>query len=59
MKYDLDKSQTGELVSAYTQNVSMKKDYYFAVCRYNVEFAGLIAKIGLSLSEYNSYFNKK
>ena len=59
MKYDLDKSQTSELVSAYTQNVSMKKDYYFAVCRYNVEFAGLIAKIGLSLSDYNSYFNKK
>ena len=59
MKYDLDKSQTSELVSAYTQNVSMKKDYYFAVCRYNVEFAGLIAKIGLSLSEFNSYFNKK
>ena len=59
MKYDLDKSQTSELVSAYTQNVSMKKDYYFAVCRYNVEFAGLIAKMGLSLGEYNSYFNKK
>jgi len=56
MKYDLDKSQTGELVSAYTQNVSMKKDYYFAVCRYNVEFAGLVAKMGLSLGEYNSYF---
>ena len=56
MKYDLDKSQTSELVSAYTQNVTMKKDYYFAVCRYNVEFAGLIAKMGLSLQEYNSYF---
>ena len=56
MKYDLDKSQTGDLVSAYTQNVTMKKDYYFAVCRYNVEFAGLIAKMGLSLQEYNSYF---
>ncbi len=59
MKYDLDKSQTSELVSAYTQNVTMKKDYYFAVCRYNVEFAGLIAKIGLPLKEYNSYFNGK
>ena len=56
MKYDLDKSQTGDLVSAYTQNVTMQKDYYFAVCRYNVEFAGLIAKMGLSLQEYNSYF---
>ncbi len=56
MKYDLDKSQTGELVSAYTQNVSMQKDYYFAVCRYNVEFAGLVAKMGLSLSAYKTYF---
>ena len=58
MKYDLDKSQTGTLVSAYTQNITMQKDYYFAVCRYNVEFAGLVAKMGLSIREYNSYFNK-
>lgn len=58
MKYDLDKSQTGALVSAYTQNITMQKDYYFAVCRYNVEFAGLVAKMGLSIREYNSYFNK-
>ena len=58
MKYDLDKSQTGVLVSAYTQNITMQKDYYFAVCRYNVEFAGLVAKMGLSIREYNSYFNK-
>lgn len=58
MKYDLDKSQTSALVSAYTQNITMQKDYYFAVCRYNVEFAGLVAKMGLSIREYNSYFNK-
>ena len=58
MKYDLDKSQTGALVSAYTQNITMQKDYYFAVCRYNVEFAGLVAKMGLSIREYKSYFNK-
>ena len=56
MKYDLDKSQTSALVSAYTQNVTMQKDYYFAVCRYNVEFAGLVAKMGLSLSDYKTYF---
>jgi outer membrane protein TolC len=56
MKYDLDKSQTSALVSAYTQNISMQKDYYFAVCRYNVEFAGLVAKMGLSLSDYKTYF---
>ena len=56
MKYDLDKSQTSALVSAYTQNVTMQKDYYFAVCRYNVEFAGLVAKMGLSIQQYNSYF---
>ena len=56
MKYDLDKSQTSALVSAYTQNITMQKDYYFAVCRYNVEFAGLVAKMGLSLSDYKTYF---
>ena len=44
------------IVSAYTQNVTMQKDYYFAVCRYNVEFAGLVAKMGLSIQQYNSYF---
>ena len=55
-EYDLDKSQTSALVSAYTQNISMQKDYYFAVCRYNVEFAGLVAKMGLSIQKYNSYF---
>lgn len=52
MQYDLDKSKTGDLVSAYTQNVTMQKDYYFAVCKYNVEFAQLIAKMGMSLKDY-------
>lgn len=53
MKYDLDKSQTGALVSAYTQNVGLQKDYYFAVCKYNIEFAELVAKIGMSIRDYN------
>jgi len=57
MQYDLDKSKTGDLVSAYTQNVSMKKDYYFAVCKYNVEFAQLIFTMGYSLKEFHSVFN--
>lgn len=59
MKYDLDKSNTGALVSAYTQNVTMQKDYYFAVCKYNIEFAQLIAKIGWSLKDFNSIYMKK
>ncbi|MCQ2122330.1 MAG: TolC family protein [Fibrobacter sp.] len=59
MQYDLDKSKTGDLVSAYTQNVNLQKDYYFAVCQYNVEFAGLISKMGWSLQEFHSiYMNK-
>lgn len=59
MQYDLDKSKTGDLVSAYTQNVTMKKDYYFAVCKYNIEFAQLISKIGWSLKDFHSlYMNK-
>ena len=34
----------------------MQKDYYFAVCSYNVEFAQLIAKIGLSLKEFRTVY---
>lgn len=59
MKYDLDKSQTGALVSAYTQNVTMQKDYYFAVCKYNVEFAQLISRMGMSLKEFHSDYMKQ
>ena len=59
MQYDLDKSKTGDLVSAYTQNVSLQKDYYFAVCKYNVEFADLIAKMGMSLAEFHNEFMEK
>ena len=56
MQYDLDKSKTGELVSAYTQNVTLQKDYLFAVCKYNVEVAELIARMGLSLKDYQARF---
>ena len=56
MQYDLDKSKTSELVSAYTQNVMMLKDYYFAVCAYNVEFAQLIAKMGMSLKDFHTIY---
>mgnify|MGYP003418339540 FL=1 len=58
MQYDLDKSKTGDLVNAYTQNVTMQKDYYFAVCKYNVEFAELISRMGMSLREFRGEFNK-
>ncbi len=57
MQYDLDKSKTGELVSAYTQNVNLKKEYYFAVCKYNVEFAELISKMGMSLNAFRMKYN--
>ena len=56
MQYDLDKSKTGDLVSAYTQNITMQKDYYFAVCSYNVEFAQLIAKMGMSLKDFHTIY---
>ena len=56
MQYDLDKSKTGDLVSAYTQNITMQKDYYFAVCKYNVEFAQLISKMGMSLKEFHTIY---
>ena len=56
MQYDLDKSKTGDLVSSYTQNITMQKDYYFAVCSYNVEFAQLIAKMGMSLKDFHTIY---
>ncbi len=56
MQYDLDKSKTGDLVSAYTQNVNLQKDSLFAVCKYNVEFAELISRMGMSLSEFHAKF---
>ena len=59
MQYDLDKSKTGDLVSAYTQNVSLQKDYYFAVCKYNIEFASLISKMGMSLADFHKEFMEK
>ena len=59
MQYDLDKSKTGDLVSAYTQNVSLQKDYYFAVCKYNIEFAALISKMGMSLADFHREFMEK
>ena len=56
MQYDLDKSKTGDLVSAYTQNVTLQKEYLFAVCKYNVEFAELIARMGWSLKDFQNKF---
>ena len=56
MQYDLDKSKVGDLVSAYTQNVTLQKDYLFAVCKYNVEFAELIARMGWTLKDYQNKF---
>ncbi|MBP5248213.1 MAG: TolC family protein [Fibrobacter sp.] len=53
MKYDLDPSNTGDLVSAYTDNLQLQKSYYYAVCKYNIAFAELISKMGLSLAEYH------
>lgn len=56
MKYDLDPSNTSDLVSAYTDNLQLQKSYYYAVCKYNIAFAELIRRMGLSLSEYHQLF---
>ena len=53
MKYDLDPSNTSELVSAYKDNLMLQKSYYYAVCKYNIAFAELISRMGFSLSEYH------
>lgn len=54
IQYDLDPSDTGPLVSAYKQNLELQKDYYSAVCKYNIAFAELLSRIGIPLSEYQS-----
>jgi outer membrane protein TolC len=57
MQYDLDPSKTSDLISAYTQNVNLQKDYYMAICKYNLAMAELIAKMGMRLSDYRTLRN--
>ncbi len=57
MQYDLDPSKTSDLISAYTQNVNLQKDYYMAICKYNLAMAELIAKMGMRLSDYRTFRN--
>ena len=59
IQYDLDPSNAEKLLSAYTDNVNLLKKYYFAVCSYNVEFAELIFRTGLSLEEFHSTYISK
>lgn len=59
IQYDLDPSNAEKLLSAYTQNIGLKKNYYFAMCSYNVEFAELIYRTGLSLEEFHSTYMLK
>lgn len=59
IQYDLDPSNPENLISAYTQNVNLLKNYYFAICAYNIEFAELIYRTGLSYTEfYETYVSK-
>ena len=59
IQYDLDPSNAEKLLSAYTDNVNLLKKYYFAICSYNVEFAELIFRTGLSLEEFHSTYVSK
>ncbi len=59
MKYDLDPSSASALVSAYTDNLQLQKSYYYAVCKYNIAFAELISRMGVSLSEYHQLYPGK
>ncbi|MDR1760301.1 MAG: TolC family protein [Fibrobacter sp.] len=56
IQYDLDPSQTGPLVSAYRDNINLKKNYYYAVCKYNIAVAELIYRMGLSLEQFHSKY---
>ena len=59
IQYDLDPSNAEKLLSAYTQNINLKKNYYFAICSYNIEFAELIYRMGLSLEDFHTTYMLK
>ena len=43
-------------IQPFSLRKTMQKDYYFAVCSYNVEFAQLIAKMGMSLKDFHTIY---
>jgi len=53
MKYDIDPSQVSGLLKAYEKNIQAKKDFYDCVLDYNIAVADLIAKTGLTLSDFH------
>jgi hypothetical protein len=59
IQYDLDPSETNQLISAYKDNIGLQKDFYFAVCKYNIAFAELISRMGLSLVQYQNLYGEK
>jgi outer membrane protein TolC len=58
MKYDLDPSQAQALLKSYQRYIETDKDYYECVMNYDIAVAELIAKIGLTLAEYNDKYGK-
>lgn len=59
IQYDLDPSNAEQLLSAYTQNINLLKKYYFAVCAYNIDYAELIFRTGLSLDDFHKIYMSK
>jgi predicted RNA-binding protein with PUA domain len=58
MKYDLDPSQAKALLKSYQRYIEVNRDYYECVMNYDIAVAELIAKIGLTLAEYNDKYGK-
>jgi outer membrane protein TolC len=56
MKYDLDPSQAQALLKSYQRYIEVNRDYYECVMNYDIAVAELIAKIGLTLAEYNDKY---
>lgn len=52
MKYDLDPSQIGGVLTAKENNIQAHVDYYKSTLEYNIAVAELIAKTGLTMVEY-------
>lgn len=53
MKYDMDPSNSRQLLKAYEKFIQANKDYYENILKYNNAVAVLISMVGMTLSEYH------
>lgn len=59
MKFDIDPSQTGQLMKAFQKNMVNRTDLYKAIYDYNIALGALIEKTGWTLPQFHSIYIKK